>query len=339
MAIRRSKSKIQGENVQMHKQLGPTNNAEATTDMSTSISYQGAGTGCGMLKRYGIAALQSDLKSSGEGLSSGYDRLDAHCRIPQRAITIIAGRPSHGKSTMLLNLALNFANANPDKTYYFFTYEDACQVLGIRAVMNLAGEILDHENNQDRYEAYIKGDNRNMPSINHAMDQYEDLSKRLIINDDRMSAQELCKTVEALSHEVDIGAIFIDYIQKVPFDHAKGKQEYAIIKEISRCFLNCAIDQGIPVIMGCQLGRPGSLQNYKPSEMDAVLRLDNMREAGDIEIDANLVLGLYLNPSSHELTVRILKNKRGPRDIDVSLKLEGAINRIVEYRRGTRKGW
>ena len=80
----------------------------------------------------------------------------------------------------------------------------------------------------------------------------------------------------------------------------------------------------MPIILGCQFNREVK------EEKD--LNLSSLREAGDIEQDANLVLGLYnaamqtaekddtpFMQTEAELIVKILKNRNGAVNKKVSL--------------------
>ena len=81
-----------------------------------------------------------------------------------------------------------------------------------------------------------------------------------------------------------IGAIFIDYIQKIKFK-GKSSTRQLELQKISETILETAKFNSVPIILGAQFGRGNTKQE--------VLRLDNLREAGDIENDAKLFLGIW----------------------------------------------
>ena len=64
------------------------------------------------IKPYTLEELQKELSQTKEGLKTGYKELDDMLRIPNEAITLIGGRPSHGKTTFMLNLFLNLIHDN-----------------------------------------------------------------------------------------------------------------------------------------------------------------------------------------------------------------------------------
>ena len=67
--------------------------------------------------------LKERLISKPESLSSGYTIGGEELLLPSGAISVFAAPTSHGKTTFLINLALNIATASPDKETYLFSYE------------------------------------------------------------------------------------------------------------------------------------------------------------------------------------------------------------------------
>lgn len=72
------------------------------------------------IKPYTLDDLQQDLTKTKDGLKTGYKSLDAFVRIPNEAITLVAGRPSHGKTTFMLNLFKNLIEEYSNLHFYFF---------------------------------------------------------------------------------------------------------------------------------------------------------------------------------------------------------------------------
>ncbi len=60
-----------------------------------------------LLKRNIREEFISRIVRSVDGLKTGYRDIDEFITIPQGALTVIAGRPRHGKTTFMLNLCLN----------------------------------------------------------------------------------------------------------------------------------------------------------------------------------------------------------------------------------------
>lgn len=287
---------------------------------------------------YGIDQLNGDLQAAGEGLATGYPALDRLCRIPQGALTIVAGRPGHGKTTLQLNLLLNLARRYPEKAFYFFSYEEARRALAVKLIMILAGEVIERHSNFGGYVGYLKGlQPQERREINRAEVEYEKLAAegRLILAEGRRAAEELAATIGALADRTEIGAVFVDYIQKVPLQRP-AEVRYMEVKRVSELLLEQAVSHDLPIILGAQLGRAQGQERK--------VRLDNLRESGDIEQDANLVLGLYNGAVDQAeengaagaggptvpLEISILKNRVGAAGGKVALSFEPPTFRITE---------
>lgn len=296
--------------------------------------------------------LLADLRESGDGFSTGYKSLDEYVTIPTEAITIIAGRPSHGKTTMMLNLLYNLIEQYPDKSFYFFSYEETKAKLAVKFITLIAGVQIDQYKNTKKIEQYIKtrrvvdwyatgGNERAKKAIDEAMDKYNELvsSGRLRIIDEPLEITNLASTIDSLKGKA--GAVFIDYIQKI---RIKGKYQsrQVEIQKISGEILDASKRAGVASILGAQLNRQAG------EKTDAKgISLEQLRESGDIEQDANLVLGLYnedranydKDPTTSReqgskpetiLTVKILKNRDGITNESVDLTLQSPILKIKE---------
>jgi replicative DNA helicase len=296
-----------------------------------------------MPEPYLLEDFERDLLKTPDGLRTGYPQLDAFLRIPQGALSILGGRPGHGKTTLQLNLLLNFLRQYPDQRFYLFSYEEARFWLALKLIMILAGEILDADHNQAEYIKYLhkeRGRLRSFPAIDEAMSTYSSLtsSGRLNIVDRRPCAEDLASTLSRVTRQGNVGAIIIDYIQKIPLRQPLAGQRYQEIKRVSELMLGQAVTQGVPILLGAQLGRSPGTTNGK-----ARVRLDNLRECGDIEQDAALVLGIY-NPSADkaeddghdekraevDFNISVLKNRAGVQAKQASLMFHRSTLRILD---------
>ena len=284
-----------------------------------------------LIKFYDYDSLLRDIKQTPEGLKTGFDTLDEIISIPQGAITIVAGRPSHGKTTFLLNMLLNMVRENQEKTFLFFSYEEAPKQVAVKAISILSRAELDKNRNTAHIEQYLKtrgqGENER-DDVEGGLDIFRNRTagKRLGIIGKSYYVEDLTTILYGLPRQYDIGAVFIDYIQKIKIRERWGTRQVELQK-ISEQLLEVAKDTQMPIIMGCQLGRD--------KEHKDKVRLDNMREAGDIEQDAHLVLGLHNHamqkaqdagekPMGGEinLKVTVLKNRNGLVNVERTLKFD-----------------
>jgi DNA primase catalytic core len=294
-------------------------------------------------------AMVDRLINVGEGLKTGYPPLDEKLQIHQGAITIIAGRPAHGKTSVMLNLLVNMMKLYPDKRFCFFSYEEAAFKLASKIIMIMAEVVFSEQFNLNAYTGYYKwrrGQNKDWTRgsndvVERAINQYEEMtsSGRLLISDRMYAGEDLASVVNKLCQKGDMGAVFIDYIQKIPIE--AQAQRYLDIKAVSQALLNTAVHNDVPVIMGSQLNRAGADAKIG----DVSVKLEHMRESGDIEQDANLVLaiensrvrsiekegGTPINRSQDiPLYVHCLKNREGMSNWNETLWFKGSTLKITD---------
>lgn len=282
---------------------------------------------------YSLEELSGDIMEAQESLRTGWEKLDELARIPNGALTIIAGRPGQGKTTFQLNLLDNLLQLYPDKRFYYFSYEEARMAIALKLIMIRAGVLLNQNSNYEAYINYMKTKRGSVDAsgkkIEHALAEYEKLNSagRLLICDEMYPVEDLATVISLLNQRGDTGAVIVDYIQRIPIQ--SQSQRYLDIKLISSRLLDRAVKLKIPIILGAQLGR--GTDGSKP-------KLENLRESGDIEQDANLVLSLYtkavedMDSSKAEvpMEVSILKNRAGASDRKVDMVFNRPALKITE---------
>jgi DNA primase catalytic core len=245
---------------------------------------------------YLLEDFTQDILTVRDGLQTGWPSVDEILSIPQGAISIVAGRPGHGKTTLQLNLLIQLLQRYPDRAFYFYSYEEAKRNLALKLIMILAGTLdskeafLSLKFNQGAYVNYLKDKRGTNKAIEQALATYQSWtsSGRLWISDAGLPGEDLAAVISQTARAGNVGAVLIDYIQRIPLrEQLRTGQRYLEIKRVSELLLEQAIRQDLPIILGAQFNRAGVAQRGVPP------RLDNLRESGDIEQDANLVIGLY----------------------------------------------
>lgn len=278
--------------VQQRAAQGDILGAEA--DLEAGLQELRTARGVQVPEPYLVEDLIADIHATRDGLQTGYSSLDSILKIPQGALTIVAGRPGQGKTTLLLNLLLNQLRAYPERAFYFFSYEEARKFLALKLIIMAGGHVFQaQEFNLEAHLNYFQEKRGTEPAIEKAIKQYQEWTEagRLLISDSMPSGEDLAATIGWLARRGPVGAIFVDYIQKIPLRQPL-QQRYLEIKRVSELLLQQAVQQDVPIVLGAQLGR-------KVGAVSKVT-LDNLRESGDIEQDANLVLGLY-NKAAEEM--------------------------------------
>ena len=232
-----------------------------------------------------------------ESLNSGYTIGGEPLLLPSGAISIFAAPTSHGKTTFLINLALNVALSNPDTETYLFSYEED----GDSILINTLNTYLDKEissNNRRTLKSYfatgsteyINSQSRDYFTANKDKFFKELIeTRRLNIHYSSYNSDTLIEAIRYLHKHAKPGAIFIDYIQLLNLPQGKYKtySRQEEIKEICIALKDVAVETGLPIILGAQFNR----------EVVNQLRIHATKigEAGDIERIASLIVGFWNN--------------------------------------------
>ncbi len=223
----------------------------------------------------------SELQSKGAeitGLPTGFLDLDKKLYGLQKAdMIIIAARPSMGKTALALNIAQNAA-VKENATVIVFSLEMGRERLGERM---LAAE---SRTDLSRIKTGSLED-KDWDRISLALDR---LGKtNLVIDDDGAhTVMEMKNKCRRLKAEKGLDLIVIDYLQLM---ESKGRTESRTqeISAISRSLKQLAKEMDCPVIVLSQLSRGVE------SRTDKRPLMSDLRESGQIEQDADVVMMLY----------------------------------------------
>jgi DNA primase catalytic core len=350
--LQRLRSKLDGI-LQAHDITG------AELELQSTLEALQKKRGLEIPEPYLLSDYLRDLKETPPSLETGFKELDKLVRIPQGAISIIAGRPRHGKTTLMINMMLRMIEKYPDRRFYFYSYELPKNKLATMMLMSMAKALIEVKGkpNFDCYEEYIKSPpDEKIKPVEEAIKKYEELtsSGRLYVIDRPLNENDLKRLIMATSERKDTGAVFIDYLQKIPLE-GSASQRYVEIKQASEALRQAAVACNIPIIAGAQLGRSSApilstgkskkLDN-KPKEIELKRpRLENLRESGDIEQDASLVLAIFNEEAEKQdssgakgvytgkndtIELIVLKNRLGKSNDTCFLKFNGSIFSITD---------
>lgn len=300
---------------------------EMLKEIAEARRRAGAGKFAGLQEVRTEEALREHLLNAPPTLETsfklGVDGRQTSLKLPAGGISIFAARPGHGKSRILVNLALDVCTQYPGEVHYF-TYEESAEKVTLKALnaalsMDLSGPLCD--TNEEALEAYFKEFKLNMGvdagkfEVGKA-DFFELINKqRLNVHFSEMSAEGLVDAIRYLHRRRKASAVFIDYIQLLNLEKVgrgiNNRQEE--VKAICNLLKDAARETGLPIILAAQFNREAK----KPEDM----ALTNLREAGDIEQTAALVIGLWDKAANDpantqedkapELVIKVLKNRGG----------------------------
>lgn len=279
-----------------------------------------------------------------EGKRTGYSELDRWIDFNPSELNIIAGRTGHGKTFFLLNLLLNMYEVNQDEPFLFFSYEMDYEqiigrILGILSQKYSMKEIRRCYKEKALYSEILEAQEK--------FRKYEENKNLFIIYDPNLTVSGIERYCSKVKEKFGkIGCVFVDYLQKVKTKEEFGTRYLQVAHITDRLRIISQILEA-PIIAGAQIGRTAVKETK-----DKRPRLEDLREAGDIEQDSTIVLGLYNrvvqekenselgNPSKDQeevdLEVWILKNRHGVPSKKVELEFNmrsGKISEISEEKR------
>jgi replicative DNA helicase len=218
------------------------------------------------------------------GVPSGFPDLDAITGGFQPGnLIILAARPSMGKSALVTNIAENLAlHKDRPRAVALFSLEMSESELAQRFIASQASIKGD-----DLRKGRVRGDlwNRVLRAANdyERSQLYIDDSSDMSLLDIRAKARRLH---QSLNDQGGLGLIIIDYLQLMRAD-TRYDSRVQQVGEMSRGLKILARELEVPVIALSQLSRGVE------SRTDKRPMLSDLRESGQIEQDADLVMFIY----------------------------------------------
>ena len=216
------------------------------------------------------------------GLTTGFKELD---RITQGfrpgEVTILAARPSVGKTALALNVAFKAA-VKGRVPVGIFSLEMSSELLFRRLVSSQSGVAL------NKINANTVNDDERL-KVENAIEQ---ISQANIYIDDTPQAKindimQKCRRLQ--QKEPQLGLIVIDYIGLInTASSSKGETaRHEEVRRISGALKGLAMELGLPILVLCQISRTAEQrENKRPM-------LSDLRDSGSIEQDADMVWLLY----------------------------------------------
>lgn len=240
------------------------------------------------------------------GVPTGLTDLDEMTSgLQESDLVIVAGRPSMGKTSLVMNIAEHVA-IEAKKPVLVFSMEMPSDSLAMRMMSSL-GRI---DQNNIRTGKLNDDDWSRVTSTVHMLSEapiFVDDSPSLSPADLRARARRLVKEHGSL------GLIVIDYLQLMKVPGFRAENRAAEISEISRGLKSLAKELKVPVIALSQLNRSLEQRQDKRPVMS------DLRESGAIEQDADLICFIYRDevynedsPDKGTAEIIIAKQRNGP---------------------------
>ncbi|MFN0117669.1 MAG: replicative DNA helicase [Elusimicrobiota bacterium] len=265
------------------------------------------------------------------GVPTGYIELDTMTSGLQPGnLIIVAGRPSMGKTTIVMNMAEHIA-VDQKTPVIFFSLEMSHQELAMRLLCSRA--LISMGSIRRGYMA-----RSNWPKITSVASEIGE-SPLFFDFSTSPTVMEIRSATRRYAHDLSrkgqkLGLVIIDYLQLMRGDGSTESRQQEI-SEISRNLKGLAREMEVPVIALSQLNR-------KPEDRsrDGRPQLSDLRESGAIEQDADLVMAIFREEVYRrddpdlkgKAKIFVLKQRNGPIG-DISLTFLDECTRFVNPER------
>lgn len=260
-----------------------------------------------------LKELERPARAKGEitGVSTGFNSIDVRLLgLQPGQLIIMASRPGMGKTALALNWAVAAARQT-NSAVAVFSYEMMYAELSMR--------LLSSEACVDSRKLKTKDFNEmDLRAISGAIQKLSNL--KLYINDNGatnlIDIRSYCRKLKA---EQGLSMIIIDYLQLMPM-HVKKQSREQEIAELSRGLKMMASELQIPIVALSQLNRSAAART------DRRPQLQDLRESGSLEQDANMVILIHRedyydanSPKKGIAEIIIAKNRNGePGTVELS---------------------
>jgi replicative DNA helicase/5S rRNA maturation endonuclease (ribonuclease M5) len=249
---------------------------------------------------YTIEAFKEELSVLPKGIKSKV-LTDPDIQYQPGALSFIASRTGHGKTTFMINEATLLCN---EHKVAFISLEEAQKFISAKLFVSW----YNHRNRYNNEPLALKMFFQNHNNYNDSLARF---FENIYIFDKPSEIEGLEKLILAIHEKLKVNFIFIDYIQRIYFNsNEKSKltrQEQ--VKQINSILLDLAKDNDLYMVLGSQANR--QVKSY-----DDIKSTTFYREAGDIEQDANLIFNLWNHrfdkePNDEKISIYIAKNRDG----------------------------
>lgn len=245
-----------------------------------------------------------DQSKKPDHIKWGFPDLDEQIHVGPGDFVVIGGYPSAGKTAFSLQLAFHIAK---EKRVGFFSYETAVDKLHDRTVSSQTGTSFSR----------IQSGRLQDDDYKRVVDMRKHLTepKMDFLETSGMTVSGIGSYAMAMHYDV----IVVDYLQKIPAVRAgRYLSDFERVSQVSNDLQRLGRTTGKVVIALSQLNRP--------DKGEEAPKLTSLRQSGQIEQDADVVLLLYKEDPKEAFSRRCLdvaKNKDGVSGVGLLLNFDG----------------
>lgn len=230
-------------------------------------------------------------------LNMGFETLDnALGGVERGDVVVIGARPAVGKSALATQIATSFVNQGKRVGYY--NLEMLERQVYERFVTNLSKISI------KRLRSGEKANEEERRRFNKANEILSQQTNLVVTTGGGKTVSEIRAEVRHMDYDV----LIVDYLQLVLSDNQYRGNRVAEVGAISKAFKSLAMELNITIVLLSQLRRPmGEEKETKEPTMA------DLRESGDIEQDASVILLLWNTDKNDKKKkgIKIEKNRQG----------------------------
>jgi replicative DNA helicase len=229
--------------------------------------------------------MMEELLAGPAGFLSGFPSIDKLTMgFKSGELIVVPARPGNGKTALCLNMIRNNL-FGPKQPVGVFSLEMPAGALLAR----MSGAISSVDTSKPQWWTEV-----DYAKVTDALASIGTLNM-LIDDTPGISIVEMRARAREMKRQIDVKVIFVDYIQLVEGSSRKAQFNRQVeVGEVATGLKRMARELGIPVIAGCAMNRQSERENRaKP-------RMSDLRESGNIEADADTILGLYRMAKTEE---------------------------------------
>ena len=206
-------------------------------------------------------------------------------------ITIIAARPSVGKSALVTQI-IGYSASKGNRVGYFNLEMNENQVYE-RFVSRMAKLSLTRVR---RAKTFLGGEEEAFAKANEELSKFD-----VVVSTGSKSVRD----IKSESRHMKFDLIVIDYLQLIKADKSFANRA-SEVGEVSKAIKGLAMELNVPIILLSQLSRAVEQRDNKEPQ------LSDLRESGDIEQDASNVIFIWnLSEDKKAKGMSIAKNRQG----------------------------
>ena len=242
-----------------------------------------------------------------EYLTWGMEQLNKNLYVDKGDLVVIGGYPSAGKTALALQVVYHLAM---EKRVGYFYLENNDKKLFERLVSAVTKIAMTDIKRNNLDEEACKKILEHRPKLAQPCIEFVDAVG--------MSVSDISSTANAKNYDI----VVVDYLQKVSGE--RGKKTWSDFERVSAVSSDLQIlgkRSGKTVIALSQLSRA-----EKDGNKVKTPSMSSLRQSGQIEQDADVVMLLYPDDTSNlrSRTVKIAKNKEGESGLALQLEFDGA---------------